>query len=606
MSFETEAAPAESATAPGRFDPITMAVLSARIETIVREMINTVTKASRSAVIKNARDVSCGILSRDHRQLCVEEGIPIHVSALDLTTRPIEEFFDDVEEGDAFLNNCSYTGGTHHGDVTVVTPVFVAGRLLFWTLARSHHADLGAPLPTTYLPHAATIYEEGLNFPCIRIQRQFQDQKDWIRYARYNIRSSDIWYGDYRAQVGACRVGERRLKELVDKYGADTIVAFIEEWISYGERRMAQEIRRLPAGTWSYESRHDPIPGVAADGIPVRVTLTTDPDNGRITVDLRDNEDNVPGGFNLSEACAIGACRIGVYNNLDPSLPHNAGADGRIEVLLRDGSVVGRPTYPAGTSIATTNVNERLVNAVQACFAQMGAPFGLAEGAVQQQAGESVISGVDPDNEGRTYVNQLFVAYGGGPARHGTDGWLTYLGPVNGGVIILDSVEIDEGMYPIIVESRGVARDTMGAGQWNGAPGMTGAITPRDRDVRAIYCSDGGVHPPRGVMGGGSGGPARNLLRKPSGAVEELPGFHEIVLAKGDVLVWYNNGGGGYGLPAERDPERVARDVDRRWLSIERARDVYRVALRPSATPGLHDVDWPGTQRLRGSSALTD
>ena len=494
-----------------KLDPITLAVLSARIEAIIREMINTVTKASRSAVIKNARDVSCGVLSADHRQLCVEEGIPIHISALDLTTRAITDLFDDVREGDAYLNNSSYTGGTHHADLTVVVPIFFEGELMFWALARSHHADMGAPLPTTYLPKAATIYEEGLNFPCVRVQEDFADKKDWIRYAMHNIRASNIWYGDYRAQVGACRVGERRLQALVRKYGVGTIREFIDEWMAYSARRMEQEIRRLPAGNWSYETRHDPIPGVAEEGVPVRVTVTTDPEAGFITVDARDNIDNIPGGFNLSEACATGSCRIGVYFNLDPTLPHNAGADSRIKVLLRDGCVVGRPKYPAGTSIATTNVNERLVNAVQACFAQMGAPHGLAEGAVQQQAGEAVISGLDPENDNQPYVNQLFVAYGGGPAKHGTDGWLTYLGPVNGGVIVLDSVEIDEGMYPILIESRKVAPDTMGAGEWNGAPGMTGSFSARGADVTAIYCSDGVINPPKGVLGGRSGSAARNF-----------------------------------------------------------------------------------------------
>ena len=146
-------------------DTLLMSVLSSRFEAIIRDMTNTVMKASRSAVIKNARDMSCGLLTFDHRLVCVEEAMPIHVSALELTTKPITEFFDDIEEGDAFLNNSPYTGGTHHADLTVCTPVFCDGEPLFWTLARSHHADIGAPSPTTYLPYGATIYEEGDAFP---------------------------------------------------------------------------------------------------------------------------------------------------------------------------------------------------------------------------------------------------------------------------------------------------------------------------------------------------------------------------------------------------------------------------------------------------------
>lgn len=134
----------------------------------------------------------------------------------------------------------------------------------------------------------------------------------------------------------------------------------------------------------------------------------------------------VPGGVNLSEACAQGACRIGGFYNLDPTIPHNGGSARRIDVLLRDGCVVGRSTFPAGTSVATTNVNDRLINAVLCCFAQMGAPHGLAEGGGNFSAGLGVVSGAD-DRDGRPapYVNQFCVGLSGGPGLHGHDGWPT-------------------------------------------------------------------------------------------------------------------------------------------------------------------------------------
>ena len=376
-----------------RFDPLLMAVLSRRIEAIIREMSNTVMRASRSAVITNARDMSCGILTYDHRLISVEEAMPIHVSALELTTRPITELFDDVKEGDAFFNNSPYHGVTHHADMTLCVPVFAEGEPLFWVLSRSHHADVGAPQPTTYLPYAATLYQEGVHFPCVRIQENREDKADIVRIGLQKIRAPNVWYGDYRAQVGACRNGERRLKALVEHYGIETVRAFVEAWMDYGARRAAAAIRELPAGTWRYTCTHDPIPGVAEEGIPITAQVTIEPEEGFITVDLRDNPDCVPGGVNLSEACAQGSCRIGVFYNLDPTIPHNDGSASRIKVLLRDGCVVGRPTFPAGTSVATTNVNDRLINAVQCCFAQIGAPHGLAEGGGNFSAGLGVISG---------------------------------------------------------------------------------------------------------------------------------------------------------------------------------------------------------------------
>ena len=299
------------------FDPILLSVISSRIELIIREMTNTVMKASRSSVIKNARDMSCGILTYDSRLVCVEEALPIHITALELTTRPIVELFEDIKEGDAYLNNSPFYGGTHHADLTLCVPVFFEGEPLFWTLARSHHADIGAPEPTTYLPYAKTIYEEGMHFPCVRSQENFKDKADIIRMGMQKIRVNNIWYGDYRAQVGACRTGERRLKELAAQYGAAMIKAFIEAWMDYGERRAIAAIRQLPAGSFTYEVRHDPVPGVCDEGIPIRATVTIDPEAGLITVDARDNPDCVPGGLNLSEACATAACRIGVFYNID-------------------------------------------------------------------------------------------------------------------------------------------------------------------------------------------------------------------------------------------------------------------------------------------------
>ena len=162
-----------SAAAPD-FDPMLLSVLSSRFGAILREMSNGVLRASKSGVIKIARDMSCAILTYDHRLVCIEECIPVHAAAIDLTTRPLTELFDDIEEGDAFLNNCPYTGVTHHADLTLCVPVFFDGKPLFWTVSRAHHADVGAPIPSTYLPYAKTIFEEGLHFPGVRVERGLQ------------------------------------------------------------------------------------------------------------------------------------------------------------------------------------------------------------------------------------------------------------------------------------------------------------------------------------------------------------------------------------------------------------------------------------------------
>ena len=472
---------------------------------------------------------------------------------------------------------------------------------MFWTLCRAHHADIGAPIPSTYLTEAATIYEEGLHFPCVRIQRERRDLDDIVRICRMKIRASDLWYGDYQAQVAACRVGERRLRDMVERYGPDTIRHFIAAWMAYGERRAIAEIARLPAGTWTYQTTHDPVPGVANDGVPVKVSVSIDPEAGRITIDARDNGDCVPGGLNLSEACAVAACRIGVFYNLDPTIPHNEGSASRIETHLRDGCVVGRPAYPVGTSVATTNVNSRLITAVSSCFAALGAPHGRGEFGYSQCVGEAVISGHRQD--GKLYVNQIFVGYAGGPACHGHDGWLTAGAACDGGQMALDSIEIDEGMYPVLIEARGAARDSLGPGMWDGAPGMTGAYRAHGGELTAIYGSDGDINAPQGVLGGVAAAPSGNWKRQRDGEVAALPAFHEVTCDSAEALVFRSCGGGGYGAPTARPPHAVAASVNRGWLSPERAETVYGVALRLAANGFEYTLDVAETERRRGQAA---
>ncbi|MFB2551851.1 hydantoinase B/oxoprolinase family protein [Ensifer soli] len=574
-----------------RVDPFLMSVLKSRFEAIVREMTLVVMRASRSAVIKNARDFSCAILTYDHRLVSVEDALPIHVMSMDLATRPISELFDDIAQGDIFFNNCPFTGGTHHADLIVAMPVFHKGEPLFWMMALSHHADTGAPVPSTYLPFAKNIFEEGMHFPCVRVAQNYKEKADILRIGTMRNRVPDMWLGDVRAQIGACRTGERRIGELIERYGRDTLMNFVEDWFDYGARCAKAAIAKLPAGSYSYALRHDPVPGVADEGIPVRLTIHVDPVAGEIVVDARDNIDNVPGGLNLSENTATGSCRIGVFNNLDESVPHNEGAKAQIKVLLREGSAVGKPKYPVGTSVATTNVNDRLMIAGNCVFSEMGAPYGQAEGGSHLPAGVGVISGADPFKHGRGYVNQVFVGYAGGGALSGYDGWLTYCGPANAGLIQLDSVEVDESMYPILIESRGVVQDSQGFGEFEGAPTVGGVFYPLDHDMTIVYAADGTTFPPRGVLGGGTGKASESVKLKADGSEEVLPAFAEVVIEEGAKIAFTASGGGGYGDPARRDPARVLASVNRGWLSVEKAASVYGVAVVPDpARPGLYVI----------------
>lgn len=331
-----------------------------------------------------------------------------------------------------------------------------------------------------------------------------------------------------------------------------------------------------------------------------RARARVDPDAAIITVDVRDNIDCVPGGINLSEACALAGCLIGVYNNLDPTIPHNEGSASRIKVLLRDGCVVGRPTFPVGTSVATTNVNDRLSTAVAGCFTQMGRPYGRAEAGYFQTSGLAVVSGNDPRTDRpEPYINQMMLGLSGGAGLDGHDGWVTHGAPCDGGMLQIDPVEVVESMYPILVETRRLCPDTLGSGEWDGAPATEGSYRPLGHDTTVNYASDGDRFPARGVLGGQDGPPALNQKRLGNGELITLPSFHEEICRPDETIQYRSSAGGGYGDPLQRDPARVVATVNRGWLSPARAELIYGVALVQGENRIDYAVDEMGTAELR-------
>jgi N-methylhydantoinase B len=579
-------------------EPYLIVVLYRKFEAITREMTNTLLRSARSCVISSAKDFSCGITDAQHRIICVAEGLPIHVASCGIAAKVMTELFDDIRPGDCFLNNSPYYGNTHHADFTTSVPVFYKGAHLFTTNARAHQADCGNSQPTTYMPFSKDVYEEGaLDFPCVRVQRDYKDIKDIIRMCRSRIRVPDQWYGDYLAQVGAARIGEREIIKLCDKYGVDIIKAFAEQWQGYGKRRMMEAISKLPKGTWSAEAKHDPIPGVAENGITFKLKMTVDPEGGYITLDFTESDDCVPGGFNMDEATILAAGNIGVLNNLDPTIPHNDGAFSRIKLKLRKGCVAGIPIMPTCCSIATSPTVQRPINLVQSIFAQFGEDKGMAEGALAMPASCGVISGVDW-RSGAPYVNQLNLGFMGGPGVYGHDGWITYNEPDCGGTIHFDSIEVDEQKYPIMIEEDELIADSGGPGRWRGAPGTSCIMRPRHNRGVWAYVSDGHLFPAKGVHGG-QAGRASDVWKYDIHKKDrvDLAKISLELLTTDEAIVSESCGGGGFGDPLERDPEKVRWDVREGFVSVDKARDIYGVVL--DTVPEKYAVDYKATEKLR-------
>lgn len=577
------------------FDPIRLAVVANRLDGICREMTNTLLRSARSSVINQARDFSCAIVTADNELLASAEGLPVHIMGSQYLAEAMTELHDDLAEGDAFLHNDPYLGNTHSADHAILIPVFIDGEHLFTAVAKAHQADCGNGLPTTYVPAAKDVYDEGaLTFPCVRVQRDYENVDDIIRMCRSRIRVPEQWYGDYLAGLGAARIAERRLEELCAHYGAGVIREVIGEWFDYSERRMEQAIKLLPSGTLQGGSHHDPYPGLP-DGIPLKIKVQIDGEAGRVELDLRDNPDNYPGGLNESRACSMANAMIGLFNSIDPDIPHNAGSFRRVTVLLREGCIAGIPKFPHSCSMATTNVADRLVCITQAAFAEIGDGFGLAEGGMGMGPHMAVVAGNDARLGDRPFVNQMFLGSAGGPGSPTADGWPTYLIPVCASLIYKDSVEVDEQRYPIHVSEQCLLADSEGAGRQRGGLGCRTVYGPTQRPMSVAFSLEAREHPPRGVRGGHSPSQTDVWMLNAAGERVDVPPVAALELQPGERIVSISAGGGGYGDPLARDPAAVLHDVLEGWVSRERALEVYGVVLTESG----EEVDVAATEARR-------
>jgi N-methylhydantoinase B len=586
------------------FDPVLLAVLASRFDAIVSEMTNTLFRTGRSAVLNTAKDFSCSIVTADDDLLASVEGLQVHVFGTGLQTRWMREFHDDMAEGDAYLHNDPYLGNTHTADHTILIPVYIDGEHVLTACAKAHQADCGNSAASTYMPFARDQYEEGgLQFPCVRVQRDYKDVEDVIRMCRRRIRVPEVWFGDYLATLGAARVGERRIKEVVERYGLDVVRRFARAWFDYSERRMTNAVRELPRVTLHGHGRHDPLPGLP-DGIPVHVQIDVDPDAGTIAVDLRDNPDCVPAGVNLSEACTLSGVIIGIFNCIDASVPRNAGSFRRLRVQLRENCVVGIPRFPASTSMSTTNMVNRLINAVQAAFTDVGPGWGLAEGGMSMGVGFSVVSGTDPRRDGAPYVNQILIGNNGGPASGQADGWVTYTLPDCACTVYHDSIEIIEGKYPMRVRSQRLLADSGGAGRFRGGPASEVVFGPVSSPLTAYYFCEGHETPPAGVLGGAPGMRASAWKELADGTRIEIDPVGGIELVAGEWVVGIENGGGGYGAPFEREPGHVLEDVREGRVTLGAAATIYGVVLTGASADDSLNIDEHATRaRREGATA---
>lgn len=581
--------------APGRdagYDPITFSVMLSRFNSIAHEMTLTLEYTAWTSILALARDYSCAIYDAVPRQICMFDALPIHTTSMHLVLAEIHKAFEGkVHEGDIFMCNAPYRSNTHVGDVVTAEPVFADGKHLFWSVTKGHQLDVGAIAPSSIVPAAKNVWQEGIHIPPLKIYDRGEPRDDVIDLYLSNLRYRELLRGDLLAQLGSIGKGRASLTELVEEYGAEEVLRYVDHIIDYADRRMAEEVRQIPDGVYTAESWAD-SDGAEATNVPIRVTVTVSDDH--IKVDYTGSGPQSPSGVNGTFATSQGAAAIPFMYYIDPDIPHNHGCFKHIEAYAPEGTICNA-RYPAATCCATTCPTDTMHDVVNKAMAAAIPDKVVAGGA--RAANMPNFAGVD-ERTGEEWAAMFFNNGGGAGASKGTDGWpiLATLAAMGGlKSLVIEQLEL---LYPLLVHKMEAEPDSMGMGEWIGGPGVRWVVETLHGSAEVVTFGDGQQNPPHGVLGGTMGIGGGQYVENPNtGTRRYVSSTGHYRMEKGELRIGVSTGGGGYGNPADRDAEWVRRDVRDGLVTRETASELCGVVLSDAWDPVI-DVEATAARRL--------
>lgn len=568
-------------------DPLTLEVIKNAMSSVADEMALMVMRSAYSPVVRDTMDYSTALCDR-HGQV-IAQGLTL---AVQLGTFPtlmrfvLEEYGDSVQPGDVLITNDPYGyGGQHLPDIYIIKPLFIDSELEGWSATMAHHSDVGGIAPGSVAVHASEIYQEGLRMPLLKLFEAGAENRTLFRVIEKNTRQPVAVLGDLRAQIAACRAGERGLAELIERYGSETIHAYTDELQRLGERTMRAEISALPDGEYAF---CDWIDGVGDASEPIKIEVAIRIDSDELSIDFTGTSPQVDASINCPVGLVRAACYCAVRGIAEREIPNCEGYMRPITIHTPAGTVVN-PVLPAACG-ARGVIGYRVYDALMGALAQVVPDRVVAAG----EGGPTLISfGGYEKGEPFVLTEVLVGTWGARAHKDGLEGVSNPLANLSN-----QPVELVEADLPLEVTQYGLVADSGGAGRFRG--GLAYLREFRVLAERAVLTirSDRRVHRPYGLFGGEPGGPADNILV--SGDTEErLPGMPmaAISVKKGDVYCHVSAGGGGLGSPFERDPRAVLEDVLDGKVSVGAARDLYGVVLSLDHA-GIDDEE---TEALRSS-----
>lgn len=575
-----------------KVDPILVSVLDSRFSSIADEMARSMKRSSRSPIFFEAGDCCTALFSGDLKLLAMKDFVPILVFSLPVAVKHIAKAYEgDINEGDIFIHNDAYDGGNHLPDTSIAKPIFYKGELAFWATTKGHLADIGGRGIVGYDPTATTIWDDGLVIPACKLYNGGKFNKSVIDLIVRNSKTPDLVFGDISCEVGSVTLAERRLTDLLERYGVETINAAMDEIISATERDVRDRVRQIPDGVYSAEKLLDPEPIKRDKPVALRVKITKQKDE--MTLDYSDSDPQVPGYVNSSWANTVSSTYLAVFYALPGGdVKRNEGALRPFHIIAPEGSVLN-PRFPAALTLCSCATAECLIELVWRALSQ-AIPEWVTAGC--GRISQDCIIGFNPRTKrqfaGLDFLdNQL-----GAGATEGYDGWPT-AGIANGlGQLALPDYEVTELVWPMRILQSEQIKDSLGAGKFCGGP----AHMYRAQFLTNVPCvmMGSGVRDyssPFGLFGGADAKPNKVTLQRANGKVEDIDVNSVFQYEPGDIKVRYLQAGGGFGDPREREPERVRDDVYNELLSIEKAREVYGVVIDPASL----EVDEKATKELR-------
>jgi len=569
-------------------DPATFEIIKNSLYKIAEEMRVVLAKTAYSPLLKSAGDYSCGVFDSRGEMVAQGPDLPIHLGSMpDAVRAVVAAFAGDVHEGDVFIHNDPYFGGSHLPDMNVVRPAFHASQLLGYACLRAHWPDVGSATPGSY-GAVTEIFGEGLRLPPVRLISRGVMSADLEKIILANVRTPDERRGDLGAQLAATRRASERLSALAQRYGGAELVAYMTEIMDYSERLMRATLNDLPDGEGVFEDLCDGD-GIADDALgndaPFRVRLSIKKRADRLIVDFAGTDPQVKGPMNAPLSVTASGVYCGLKTAIDPTnlIPPNSGCWRAIDILAPKGSVVNA-MFPAPVVYANHEMSHRVADMVMGALASF-----LPEQVMACSQGTSAIltlGGVDP-RTGRHYVSYETVK-GGYGARPNKDGINCIASGISN--TMNTPVEIMETSFPVRIERYEINPDSGGAGRYRGGCGAVRVWRLlEDADATGALCMERMTSPPFGLLGGKAGAAAAVKLTTPDGAARDLPGKGAFNAPAGSLIEMITPGSGGFGPPGERDRVAIGRDLRDEYVSAASAERDYGIPDPQALRDGSED-----------------